>query len=81
VDPRASLDAAEKIKFLTLLGLELQPSASRYTDLIGNRTRDLPACSTLAREDRKQTRSHNYSLCSVNTVRTPRGTGPRFDSL
>jgi hypothetical protein len=25
VDPMASLDAAEKIKFLTLLGLELRP--------------------------------------------------------
>jgi hypothetical protein len=36
VDPRASLDDWEKIKFLTLPGLELpslvQPVASRYTD-------------------------------------------------
>jgi hypothetical protein len=37
VDPRAGLDDVERIKFLTLPGLELDPSvvqpvASRYTD-------------------------------------------------
>jgi hypothetical protein len=32
VDPRAGLDDVEKRKFWTLLGLELQPVASSYTD-------------------------------------------------
>jgi hypothetical protein len=32
VGPRAGLDDTEKEKFLTLLGLELQPITSCYTD-------------------------------------------------
>jgi hypothetical protein len=34
VDPRAGLGDVEKLKCLTLPGLELQPVARRYTDCV-----------------------------------------------
>jgi hypothetical protein len=86
VNVRAGLDDFEKRKSLTLPGLELQPVASRgrirsiekSSDLIGNRTRDLPACSimpqptTLPRAPRSSGR-HLYAVavlyCSFSSIK------------
>jgi hypothetical protein len=59
VDPRARLDDVEKRKFLTLLGLEFQPVASRYTDCT------VPAPNSDSTEEPSEI--HN-TLCRQNTA-------------
>jgi hypothetical protein len=59
VDPRAGLDDLEKKQFLTLPGLKLRPLSrpariGNSNGLLGNRTRDLPPCSTVSQPNTLQ---------------------------